>query len=119
MSEQQDIEPVPAPGVQLPSGTTTCSVSAVNTTCYLTVPAATLVEPIIRGHEFMNFPTIAFLLIHAPSGRRIMFDLGCKKDFWNLPSPISQTIEDKVPGIKVEKNLSQVLEEGGVGLESL
>lgn len=48
-----------------------------------------------------------------------MFDLGCKKDFWNLPDPISTTIEEKVPGIKVDRNVADVLQEGGVSLDNL
>lgn len=115
----EEIKPLEAPGVHLPRGSISCSVAAVNTTCYLTVPGDTLVEPAIRGHEFMNFPTIAFLITHSPTGRRLMFDLGCRKDFWNLPSIISTTIDEKVPGIKVEKNVSDVLRDGGISLESL
>lgn len=67
----------------------------------------------------MNFPTAAFLITHATSGRKLLFDLGCQKDFWNLPPPIASVIDAKVPGIRVDKNLSEVLLEGGTELQSI
>jgi glyoxylase-like metal-dependent hydrolase (beta-lactamase superfamily II) len=105
--------------LRLPTGDSRCLVYAIDTTCNLTVPADTLVEPVIKGHELMNFPTVSFLIVHKQSGRKILFDLGCKRDFWNLPPPISSVIDAKVPGIKVEKSLADVLEEGGIRLDSL
>ncbi|KAH8782709.1 beta-lactamase-like protein [Diaporthe sp. PMI_573] len=97
----------------------TCSVSAVDTTCKLTVPADTLVEPVIPGHEFMNFPTIAFLVVHRSSGKKILFDLGCRREFWTLPDPISEIIDAKVPGIKVDKDLVDVLKDGGIDVTEI
>lgn len=105
--------------LHLPAGDSRCLVYAIDTTCNLTVPADTLVEPVIKGHELMNFPTVSFLIVHEQSGRKILFDLGCKKDFWDLPPPISSVIDAKVPGIKVDKSLSDVLEEGGIDLNDL
>lgn len=115
----QDINPKASPSLEIPTSEITCSLSIIDTTCYLTVPADTLVEPVIKGHELMNFPTFAFLISHSASGKQILFDLGCRKDFWNLPSPIAQVIDKKVPGIRVDKNLSEVLVEGGVDLSNL
>jgi glyoxylase-like metal-dependent hydrolase (beta-lactamase superfamily II) len=99
--------------LDLPGGSTFCTVAAVNTTCDLTAPIDTLCEPKIDGHDMFSLPTIAFLIGHS-SGRQLLFDLGCRKDFWNLPKPIADVINQKVPGIRVEKNLVDVLAEGGV-----
>lgn len=103
----------------IPSHGAICSVAAIDTTCQLTVPSDTLVEPVIPGHELMNFPTVAFLISHSQSGKKLLFDLGCRKDFLNLPPPIAVVIDAKVPGIRVEKNLSEVLIEGGTDLSSI
>lgn len=108
------ILPEAAPDLCLPEKGGMCILSAIDTTCYLTVPAETLVEPIIPGHELMNFPTMAFLIKHATSGRQLLFDLGCRKDFWNLPHPIASVIDAKVPGIKVERDLREVLIDGKI-----
>lgn len=114
-----DVVPEAAPAIDIPEHESTCSLSAIDTTCYLTVPADTLVEPVIPGHELMNFPTISFLITHKTSGKQLLYDLGCRKDFWNLPQPVSETIEARVPGIKVEENLVDILVEGGVDVTKL
>lgn len=114
-----DIVPEEAPPVDIPNSGNTCLLSIVDTTCALTVPSKTLIEPVIPGHELMNFPTVAFLVTHTSSGKQILFDLGCKKDFWNLPPPVVEVIDRKVPGIKVEKNLVEILAEGGVDVAKL
>ncbi|KAH7127308.1 fungal-specific transcription factor domain-containing protein [Dactylonectria macrodidyma] len=105
--------------MDIPKGDQTCSVSIIDTTCNLTVPADTLVEPVIPGHELMNFPTVAFLITHQKSRKQLLFDLGCRKDFWNLPQPIAQTIDLKVPGIKVEKSLIDILLDGQVDISNI
>lgn len=113
------ITPQTPPDVSIPEDSETCALSIIDTTCSLTVPAATLVEPVIPGHELMNLPTVAFLIKHRSSGRQLLFDLGCRKDFWNLPAPIARTIDKKVLGIRVDKNLRDILSEGGTDMEQL
>ena len=108
-----------APPCDIPASEATCLLHAIDTTCLLTVPSGTLIEPVITGHELMNFPTITFLITNQAKNKRILFDLGCQKDFWNLPSPIADVIDAKVPGIKVSKDLAEVLVEGGEDLDRL
>ncbi|ORY69029.1 beta-lactamase-like protein [Pseudomassariella vexata] len=115
----QDITPEAAPPLGIPKQGGTCSLSIIDTTCSLTVPAKTLVEPAIPGHELINLPTVAFLITHSASGRQLLFDLGCRKDFWNLPRPIAEIIDAKVPGIKVDRNLVDILIEGGMDIANL
>jgi glyoxylase-like metal-dependent hydrolase (beta-lactamase superfamily II) len=107
------------PPTNIPKHGKTCLVSVVDTTCILTVHGGTLVEPVIPGHELMNFPTVAFLITNISQGKQILFDLGCQRDFWNLPRPIAEVIETKVPGIKVDKNLVEVLVEGGIDVTEI
>lgn len=99
--------------------TPTCYLSVINTTCELTVPANTLVEPPIIGHELLNLPTCSFWIKHEDTGRQVLFDLGCRKDYWNLPPPIVQTIDSKVPGIRVEKDPVDILTEGGIDVDTI
>ncbi|UPK93754.1 hypothetical protein LCI18_004689 [Fusarium solani-melongenae] len=103
----------------LPRNGATCTLSIIDTTCSLTVPAHTLVEPAIPGHEFMNFPTFSFLIAHDNTRKQLLFDLGCRKDFWNLPEPISKTIDERVPGIRVDDSLADILQQGGINLEQI
>jgi glyoxylase-like metal-dependent hydrolase (beta-lactamase superfamily II) len=117
--EYSEIVPEDPPALDIPEDGSTCELSIIDTTCNLTVPAATLVEPPIPGHELMNFPTVAFLIKNSSSGRQLLFDLGCQKDFWNLPPPIAEVIDAKVPGIKVDKNLVDILIEGGLDVTKI
>ncbi|RTE81517.1 hypothetical protein BHE90_003970 [Fusarium euwallaceae] len=113
-----EISPKTAPSLVLPPGKVICQVSAVDTTANLAVPSDTLVQPPIPGHELMNFPTIAFLITH-PSGDQVMFDLGTRKDFWNLPPPTAAIIDAKIPGINIKKNVIDILVEGRVDPKKL
>lgn len=114
-----DIVSESPPAINIPNHGSTCELSIIDTTCNLTVPAATLVEPLILGHELMNFPTVAFLIKNSMSGRQVLFDLGCQKDFWNLPPPIAAVIDARVPGIRVDRNLVDILIQGGIDVKSL
>jgi glyoxylase-like metal-dependent hydrolase (beta-lactamase superfamily II) len=49
----------------------------------------------------------------------IRFDLGCRKDYWNHPPAISQRLGDVIPGLRVSKNTSEILEEQGIPLNSI
>ncbi|KAJ9138025.1 Beta-lactamase-like protein [Coniochaeta hoffmannii] len=114
-----DIVPLPAPSIDIPEQGGTCTLQAIDTTCNLACPSGTLVEPLIPGHELLNLPTVAFLITHSTSGAQVLFDLGSRKDFWNLPKPIAQAIEDKVAGIKVDRDLTEILTEGGIDLSKI
>ncbi|KAL6360005.1 hypothetical protein LRP88_05701 [Fusarium phalaenopsidis] len=67
----------------------------------------------------MNFPTFSFLITHETTRKQLLFDLGCRKDFWNLPEPISKTIDERVPGIRVDDSLADILQQGGINLEQI
>ncbi|KAF4998798.1 hypothetical protein FDECE_11700 [Fusarium decemcellulare] len=103
----------------LPGNGATCTLSIIDTTCSLTVPADTLVEPTIPGHELLNLPTFSFLIAHDTTRKQLLFDLGCRKDFWNLPDPIAKTIDERVPGIRVDNSLVDILQQGDIDLSRI
>ncbi|ETS79823.1 hypothetical protein PFICI_07352 [Pestalotiopsis fici W106-1] len=106
-------------GVDIIQADKTCLLSVIDTTCSLTVPAETLVEPIIHGFELMNLPTLSFLITYSTSRRQLLFDLGCCKAFWDLQQPIINVIDTQVPRIRVEHDLADVLIRGGVDIARL
>ncbi|KAB5545497.1 beta-lactamase-like protein [Coniochaeta sp. 2T2.1] len=112
----KDIPPLAPPSIYLPEHGEICLLQAIDTTCNLTCPSVTLVEPVIPGHELLNLPTVSFLITHSKTGEQVLFDLGCRKDWWNLPAPIAKSIDEKVAGIKVDRELSDILTDGGVDL---
>ena len=70
--------------------------------------------PPILGHDYLNLPVYAFHIVHKASGRQVLFDLGCRKDWRNLVAQTVDLLENNWPGIKVEKNITETLSEGGV-----
>ena len=81
--------------------------SLVDMTRNLTVPGDTLVEPIIRGHELMKFPTMAFLIVNQVSGKEILFDWDARKAFGTFPLQLRKSLMRKCRGSKSTKILSR------------
>ncbi|KAL8724217.1 MAG: hypothetical protein Q9181_006922 [Wetmoreana brouardii] len=108
----EDIELKSKPSLNLPRSDSTVEVSIINTTTDIVVPAWTLVQPVLKGHETMNLPTFAFLIKNKRLGKNIMFDLGGRKDWWNLAPAAYKSILDGIPGWNISKNVNQLLEEG-------
>lgn len=77
------------------------------------MPAGAFVQPVQRGHETMNLPTFAFLVENRKLGKTIMFDLGCRKDWWNHAPPAYASIKNGIPGLDVAKNVNEILKDGG------
>jgi hypothetical protein len=69
-------------------------------------------NPVIPGHEFINFPTLAFLIENKAHDKRVLFDVGGRKDYWNYAPHTSA-------GMRVEKGVDELLVEAGIELESL
>ncbi|CAK4034302.1 Hypothetical predicted protein [Lecanosticta acicola] len=104
----------PAPSINLPEGEDVCDVSIINSTCDIVVPPSTLVEPQIDGHTWLNLPTYAFHVRNERSGEQILFDLGCRTDWQNLVPSVVDTVSHRIPGLKVEKEVIDIVKDGGV-----
>lgn len=109
----QDIRPTPSPPLKIPQSNSTVEVQIVYTTTDIVVPAKGFVQPVQKGHEAMNMPTFAFLVKNKNLGKTIMFDLGCRKDWWNRPPHASTAIKDSCLGLNISKSINEVLQEGG------
>ena len=119
MTTRQAISPPP---LTIPTSKTTVRVRIIDTTVRLRGPAArALWSPSIRGFESFDAGTWAFLIEH-PSGRQLLFDLGLRKDWWNIApaSGLRGLVESgEVKEIKVQKNVARILEENGVRLKDI
>lgn len=71
-----------------------------------------LVEPEIEGNEQLDCPSFSFLIQH-PSGRRVLFDIGTRKDWENLPPAVLRIFKEHSLAANVQKNVSEILEEHG------
>ncbi|KAK7446498.1 hypothetical protein CaCOL14_010907 [Colletotrichum acutatum] len=92
----------------------TVKVSVLNN-CFLRgVPTAPYVEPVIPGHEkFNDLPCLVFL-VESSTGRKVLFDLGLRKDWKNLsPVSLSEIQNDNID-IKVEEDIIDILKREGI-----
>ncbi|CAL8581676.1 hypothetical protein XPA_007363 [Xanthoria parietina] len=109
----------PPTPLTIPPSPSTVTLSIINTTSHITgIPITTFMHPSIRGHETLNCPAYSFLITHESSKQRrtILFDLGVRKDWENLAPKIGARIKEQGWSVSVEKGVSEILEEGGVGL---
>jgi hypothetical protein len=93
------------------------TVKIINTTTYIKGPGiANLLYPHIKGHDTYRGPSYAFLIEHELKGstRRLLFDLGMRKDWHKLSPVIVSSIEAQNWSIHVENSVAEVLEDGGV-----
>ena len=109
-----EIQAKPPPSLNLPKGDSTVDVYIINTTTDIVVPAGAFVQPVQQGHETMNMPTFAFMIVNKSLNKTIMFDLGCRKDWWNHSPAAVASIKNGIPGINIPKNINEILKEGGV-----
>lgn len=81
--------------------------------------AGAFVDPVMKGHETFNYPDYAFLIQNRQKGKSIMFDNGCRKDWWNLSPEASGSIKNHIPALNVPKNVNEILIEGGVDTNTI
>jgi len=114
-----DTSPKPAPSLGIPKSINTCRLSIINTTCDITVPPYYLVEPAVRGYDWINLPTFAFHITNDKSGRELLFDLGTRKDWQNSVPHIAGLVDGHVHGLRVKKDVLDILPEGNVDINNV
>jgi hypothetical protein len=91
----------------------------LDTTSFMSLDASSFVKPVMPGHETMSVITVAFLIENERLGKKAMFDLGTRKDYWNSPPFTLTRIEAAIPGVKIDKDVTEILEENGVQLSEI
>ncbi|KAI8711295.1 Lactamase-B domain-containing protein [Fusarium sp. LHS14.1] len=89
-------------------------VSLLNTCFLRQVPTAPYVQPIVHGHgHFSGLPCLVFLIQNF-SGRRVLFDLGTRKDWRNLsPMVLVEVDRDKIE-VDIQEDVVYCLRQGGI-----
>lgn len=115
------ISPERAPDLDLPLSSKTVRVRAIDTTTRMVCSSDAFVKPVIKGHETLNFKTLAFLVEHdGPSGTdHVLFDAGSRKDFWNGSPKIQAMIKACSPGMEAEFGVEEILVASGLELSKL
>lgn len=105
--------------LRLPVSDAIVRVRMINTSGVMVVNSKSFIEPVQPGHETLNLPVAAFMLDHAPSGHRIMFDLGVRKDYWKLPACLQKRLGFVIPALRVDEDTTEILGRKGVRLDEI
>jgi glyoxylase-like metal-dependent hydrolase (beta-lactamase superfamily II) len=113
------------PPMLIPASQNTVEVSIVDTTSFMSgFPASTFVEPDVPGFDTMNAGSYAFVIKHKHPGSgskydTLVFDLGVRKDWENLPKTFVEGIKTAGFGISVEKDVATILRDNGQDLNEV
>ena len=110
------------PSLNIAASKVVVKVHAIDTTLRLIgITANAMWNPPITGFDRFRAGTWAFLIEH-PAGRKLLYDLGLRKD-WTSLSPcvgLQEAVRNGViADIKVKKNIAETLVEAGVRLEEI
>lgn len=105
---------------EVPPGGETIKVSLICAVNFGPAKLHRFLSPLVPGvgtHKTFS-PSLTFLLEH-PSGRKLVWDLGIRKDYQNYAPKIANYIPTTEYTINVEKNVADILEENGVKREEV
>ncbi|KAL6805052.1 hypothetical protein GGI42DRAFT_323449 [Trichoderma sp. SZMC 28013] len=101
-----------------PPSAQTVTVRLIEEVGMMTLPSALFLDPVSEGHEVMNGADLAFLIENKNLGKMAVFDLGIRKDWWNLPSKVRDPLAFCV-GVKVERDVPEVLKDSSISLDDI
>jgi hypothetical protein len=81
--------------------------------------AHTFFSPVVPGHEDAPFPVYSFLVEHKKTGKRVMYDLGIRKDPLNLAPDVAVFFSSGATVVEPFKDITELLEDGGIPLTSI
>ncbi|KAJ6601212.1 beta-lactamase-like protein [Mycena vulgaris] len=85
----------------------------------LTNSTHTFFLPVLPGRESVKGSLFAFLVEHKKTQKRLMFDLGLRKDPLNLAPSIAGLFSSGVGILEESKDITEQLRDGGIALASI
>ena len=104
-----------SPIVQLPAGEDIVSVKLINAVNFGPANISRFMAPLVPNvttHK-THSPSLCFLIEHG-SGRKLVWDLGIRKDYDNYAPSIAKYIPTTNYDIQVKVNVIDILEESGI-----
>ncbi|KAH6699949.1 beta-lactamase-like protein [Cadophora sp. MPI-SDFR-AT-0126] len=107
--------------LDLPAGTATVRVRMVDTSCTLSIKAESFISPVLPRQQYLEVTDQCFLIEHEQSGSKLMFDLGVRKDYWNLPPVVLNRLSQGVAvrSLNVPRDVPELLAANGVALNEI
>lgn len=105
--------------LNIPPSSSTLNVKMIDVSTISGIPTKALFQPPVPGFDLINpAPSFVFLLEHA-SGQTVLFDLGIRRDWENLDPAIVERLATHGHKVSVEKGVSEVLDEAGIGKDNI
>ncbi|KAK5045910.1 hypothetical protein LTR84_008696 [Exophiala bonariae] len=106
--------PSPLPKLSIPPGAS-AKVQIIDTTSRIDAPLALFMQPVIGDFDTIRgTPAFSFLVEQVSSQRKVVFDLGLRKDWQNLPPATLALVSTPGWTLESEKNVSEILQENDV-----
>ncbi|GLB39286.1 putative metallo-beta-lactamase superfamily protein [Lyophyllum shimeji] len=83
------------------------------------IPAGAFIQPVLPGTENLLLTMYGFFIEHTPTRRRVMFDLGPRKDPQNFAPALTKMLEQEKIQLFVAKDITEQLIENDIPLESI
>ncbi|KAH8431735.1 uncharacterized protein LDX57_009390 [Aspergillus melleus] len=110
--------PESAPQLHIPASKHTVDVSIIDSTARIKIPLQAFIKDPLPGHEHLQCPAYSFLVEH-PSGKKVLFDLGVRKDFDRAAPALLNAWKGRLT-LNVEDDIAGILKKDGrVGLEEI
>ena len=105
--------------IKIPPSEHTVSVSLINAVNFGPALIERFMAPPVPGLKtFKSSPSLSFFIRH-PSGQNAVFDLGIRKDYANYSASIASYIPTTNYDIQISRDVSEILQDGGIELESI
>lgn len=107
------------PNLNIPKGSVCVQVKLIDICSISNVGTKSLFTPTVPAFDkISSAPSWIFLLEH-PSGKKVLFDLGIRRDWDNLHSVVAERLQLGTHTIEVKKDIDKYLDECGVGKENI
>lgn len=107
--------------LELPAGSNTVQVRMVDTSCTLSIKADSFIVPTVSEQPYLDVIDQCFLIEHGPTKSKVMFDLGVRKDYWNLPPVVLHRLSlgVAVRSLSVSRDVPEVLATNGITVDDI
>jgi hypothetical protein len=84
---------------------------------YFQIPAAPFIQPVLPGRENLNATTYSYLISNKEKNKKVLFDLGPRKDLENL-SPAARALLSQFE-FNAAKDITELLHEAETPLDAI
>lgn len=101
----------------IPNGKS-ATVQIIDTTTRVQAPASAFMCPPIQGHTHIYVPAYSFMITQQNSNRKVLFDLGLRKDWQSHPPVIQDLISGPDWKMDVKQNVAEILQDSGIDVKA-